>query len=145
MKFILQLLSCLSVVAAFTMNPSVGAGVRNSRTFLSMSDDKKTGTVKWFNTMKGFGFIVPDDDGPDVFVHQTEIKSEGFRSLADGEAVEYVAQEDDNGRTKATKVTGPGGASVEVRFLFTHRSYVYMAFSTNFFLLGSSFPTIERL
>lgn len=114
------------------MNPSVGAGVRNSRTFLSMSDDKKTGTVKWFNTMKGFGFIVPDDDGPDVFVHQTEIKSEGFRSLADGEAVEYVAQEDDNGRTKATKVTGPGGASVEVRFLFTHRSYTWHSRLTSF-------------
>ena len=77
--------------------------------------DSKTGTVKWFNTMKGFGFIVPDDDGPDVFVHQTEIKSEGFRSLADGEAVEYVPQVDDSGRTKATRVTGPGGGNVQVR------------------------------
>lgn len=102
------------------MNPTTG--VRNSRTSLFMSDDKKTGTVKWFNTMKGFGFIVPDDDGPDVFVHQTEIKSEGFRSLADGEAVEYVAQEDSNGRVKATKVTGPGGATVEVRLILGPRS-----------------------
>jgi cold shock CspA family protein len=66
-----------------------------------------------FNTMKGFGFIVPDDDGPDVFVHQTEIQSEGFRSLADGEAVEYLAEPDANGRIKATKVTGPGGVNVQ--------------------------------
>jgi cold shock CspA family protein len=65
--------------------------------------------------MKGFGFIVPDDDGPDVFVHQTEIKAEGFRSLADGEAVEYVAEEDNSGRVKATQVTGPGGSVVQVR------------------------------
>eukprot|EP00980_Cylindrotheca_fusiformis_P022949 scaffold9948_cov129-Cylindrotheca_fusiformis.AAC.17 len=111
MKVIILLLSFLSIVTAFTTNPA--AGVRGSRTLLFMSDDRKTGTVKWFNTMKGFGFIIPDDDGPDVFVHQTEIKSEGFRSLADGEAVEYVPQEDNNGRVKATKVTGPGGATVE--------------------------------
>ena len=63
--------------------------------------------------MKGFGFIVPDDDGKDVFVHQTEIKAEGFRSLADGESVEFESETDSNGRVKATKVTGPGGANVQ--------------------------------
>lgn len=63
--------------------------------------------------MKGYGFIVPDGDGPDVFVHQTEIQAEGFRSLADGESVEYSPVEDDNGRIKATAVTGPGGANVQ--------------------------------
>jgi cold shock protein len=46
------------------------------------------GTVKWFNDAKGFGFITPES-GPDVFVHHTAIVSEGFRSLAEGEAVEY--------------------------------------------------------
>ena len=66
-----------------------------------------------FNSLKGYGFIVPDDGGTDLFVHQTEIQTQGFRSLADGEAVEFVPQMESNGRVKATKVTGPGGAAVQ--------------------------------
>ena len=50
---------------------------------------KVSGTVKWFNTTKGFGFIEPADKSGDCFVHQTQIKSDGFRSLAEGEAVEF--------------------------------------------------------
>ena len=50
---------------------------------------KVTGTVKWFNTTKGFGFIEPADKSGDCFVHQTQIKSDGFRSLAEGETVEF--------------------------------------------------------
>ncbi len=46
------------------------------------------GTVKWFNDAKGFGFITPES-GPDVFVHHTAIASEGFRSLTEGESVEF--------------------------------------------------------
>jgi CspA family cold shock protein len=46
------------------------------------------GTVKWFNDAKGFGFITPES-GPDVFVHHTAIASEGFRSLTEGEEVEF--------------------------------------------------------
>jgi cold shock protein len=49
------------------------------------------GTVKWFNAEKGFGFIAPDDGTPDVFVHHTAIKADGFRSLEDNQRVEFTA------------------------------------------------------
>lgn len=49
----------------------------------------RTGTVKWFNDAKGYGFIAPTDGGSDVFVHFTSIQSEGFRSLSEGQAVVF--------------------------------------------------------
>ena len=55
-----------------------------------------SGTVKWFNDAKGFGFI-QSDDGQDVFVHQTEIQSEGFRSLSEGARVEFELTEGPKG------------------------------------------------
>ena len=48
-----------------------------------------TGTVKWFNERKGYGFIVPDDGSEDVFIHHSNIAAEGFRSLEEGQKVEY--------------------------------------------------------
>ena len=56
-----------------------------------------TGTVKWFNATKGFGFITPDEGGDDLFVHQSSIVSEGFRSLDDGQKVEYEEGEGPKG------------------------------------------------
>jgi cold shock protein len=49
----------------------------------------ETGTVKWFNDAKGFGFITREGGQPDVFVHHTAILSEGFRSLAEGDRVQF--------------------------------------------------------
>ncbi len=51
-----------------------------------------TGTVKWFNESKGFGFITPSDGGADVFVHFSGIASSGFRTLTEGQAVTYVVE-----------------------------------------------------
>ena len=48
-----------------------------------------TGTVKWFNDSKGFGFITPDGGGEDLFCHHTAIQTEGFRSLQEGQKVEF--------------------------------------------------------
>ena len=47
------------------------------------------GTVKWFNDQKGYGFITPEDGSKDLFVHHSAIQSEGFRSLREGEQVEF--------------------------------------------------------
>jgi cold shock protein len=47
------------------------------------------GTVKWFNNEKGYGFITQDDGGPDVFCHHTAIQSDGYRSLEEGQKVEF--------------------------------------------------------
>jgi len=50
---------------------------------------KMQGTVKWFNESKGFGFIAPEDGGKDVFVHFSAIQAEGFKTLAEGQAVSF--------------------------------------------------------
>lgn len=65
------------------------------------------GTVKWFNKVKGFGFIVPDDGGKDLFVHYSEIQSDSdqFASLKDGQAVEFEVGEGPKGPC-ANKVRG---------------------------------------
>ena len=62
-----------------------------------------TGTVKWFSGDKGYGFIVPDDGGKDLFVHHSNIEGEGFRTLREGQKVEYEAGEGRKG-PEATKV-----------------------------------------
>ena len=56
-----------------------------------------TGTVKWFNDDKGFGFITPDESGKDLFVHYSGIAADGFRSLPEGARVSYDAEAGDRG------------------------------------------------
>ncbi|MDQ3936442.1 MAG: cold-shock protein [Actinomycetota bacterium] len=63
-----------------------------------------TGTVKWFNDDKGFGFITPDEGGKDLFVHFSGIAGNGFRSLQEGAKVSFDAEQGDKG-PKAVNVT----------------------------------------
>jgi cold shock protein len=56
-----------------------------------------TGTVKWFDDAKGYGFITPDEGGKDLFVHHSNVSGSGFKSLAEGAKVEYEAAEGQKG------------------------------------------------
>jgi len=62
-----------------------------------------TGTVKWFDAGKGYGFITPEDGGKDLFVHHSEIQTDGYATLNDGQQVEYEVGEGQKGPC-ATKV-----------------------------------------
>ncbi|MFO7253537.1 MAG: cold-shock protein [Actinomycetes bacterium] len=63
------------------------------------------GTVKWFNSEKGYGFIAPDGGAPDVFVHFSEIIGNGYRSLEDGQRVEFEVTQGHKG-PQASQVRG---------------------------------------
>ena len=66
-----------------------------------------TGTVKWFNDQKGYGFITPDEGGKDVFVHHSSIVGDGFKTLAEGAKVEFeVAQGQKGPEAKNVVTTG---------------------------------------
>ena len=60
-----------------------------------------TGTVKWFNTTKGYGFIAPDEGGKDVFVHISQVERSGLTGLADNQKVEFELQAGRDGRESA--------------------------------------------
>jgi CspA family cold shock protein len=60
-----------------------------------------TGTVKWFNSTKGFGFIQPEDGSKDVFLHVSAVESAGLQSPADGQKVEYELESGRDGRSSA--------------------------------------------
>ena len=70
-----------------------------------------TGTVKWFNDTKGFGFITQDGGGDDVFCHHTAIKMDGFRSLAEGEKVEFEVVKGPKGLQSMWMTSSPEGAT----------------------------------
>ena len=63
-----------------------------------------TGTVKWFNTTKGYGFIEPDEGGKDVFVHISAVQASELTGLADNQKVEYELQESRDGRMAASDI-----------------------------------------
>ncbi len=64
-----------------------------------------TGTVKWFNPAKGFGFIEPDDGSNDAFVHISAVEAAGLSTLAEGQKVSYELQAGQNGKSSAEKLS----------------------------------------
>ena len=74
-----------------------------------------SGTVKWFNTAKGFGFAQPDDGGSDVFIHISALNQAGLDSLDEGDKVDYELEQDR--RSGKLEITGPGGREWEVTAL----------------------------
>lgn len=64
-----------------------------------------SGTVKFFNHTKGFGFISPDDSGKDVFVHASEVEKSGIPPLNEGDKVSFEVENDKRGRSNATRLT----------------------------------------
>jgi len=65
--------------------------------FMSTNNNTETGTVKWFNDGKGFGFITPETGGKDLFAHFKEIRGEGFKSLSEGQRVTYEVTQGQKG------------------------------------------------
>jgi CspA family cold shock protein len=76
------------------------AYIRSMRKLRNMAQ----GTVKWFNSDKGFGFITPDDGGKDLFVHHSEILGSGYRSLQDNQRVQFEVEQAPKG-PQAVRVT----------------------------------------
>ena len=72
-------------------------------------------TVKWFNNAKGYGFIVPESGGEDVFVHYSTIDGTGFKTLKEGQVVQYEASESPRG-VQTTRVVGPQSSQQDDAF-----------------------------
>ena len=106
--------SCLLNIVAtasglMLSRPFSSATVASARQNLRMVTigDSCTGTCKWFDATKGFGFITIDGEENDIFVHQSEIYAPGFRSLADGEKLEFKVEADDRTGGLSAQVPQP--------------------------------------
>jgi len=116
---VVALLSCVSRASALVL-PSVRMGLapiataRSASNLITMSDETKKGKCKWFDSTKGFGFIAVEGEDSDIFVHQSDIYAPGFRSLAEGEDLEFkISTDPKSGKLKAVEVTGPEGNYVQ--------------------------------
>jgi cold shock protein len=76
------------------------------------SELRQTGKVKWFNENKGYGFILSDDGARDIFVHYSEIRDDGYRTLAEGETVEYELMDSPKGPQAKSVLRNNKGVAV---------------------------------
>jgi cold shock CspA family protein len=111
MRFAFRRDACLAPPAPGNCNPSRSLP-RHLQPVIQPDNLAQTGTVKKWLNENGFGFIVPSAGGNDIFVHHSNIHAEGFRSLSQGETVEFIAVIEGD-RSRAIQVTGPGGAAVQ--------------------------------
>ena len=101
-------------VGWFSVEEDEDGGARKWPSDVEVSEGKQLGKVKWFNSVKGWGFIKPLKGGDDIFVHQSNIIKSGFRSLREGEEVEFKIIEDTvRSRMIAGLVSGPNGSDVQ--------------------------------
>uniref|UniRef100_A0A915PF74 CSD domain-containing protein n=1 Tax=Setaria digitata TaxID=48799 RepID=A0A915PF74_9BILA len=94
-------------------------------------DVAQIGTCKWFNVLKGYGFITPDEGGEDIFVHQSELNMDGFRSLDAGERVRFVIRKRSEGNEATAVVSAEPGGKLKgssIRPLGKNRSHVIRCF-----------------
>ena len=80
---------------------SVCTRCAGEHTYMKENETMTTGTVKWFNPVKGYGFITPDDGSKDAFVHISAVERAGLAGLNEGQQVEYELQRGQNGKTSA--------------------------------------------
>ena len=88
---------------AIALTDAKAIAIRGSQ-FEKEITDMASGTVKWFNTTKGFGFIAPDDGGSDVFVHISAVERAGLTGLTDNQKVTFEIEAGRDGRSNATNI-----------------------------------------
>ncbi|CAH9128300.1 unnamed protein product [Cuscuta epithymum] len=101
------------VVCLLEKNAEGQLGFVSKKQSTKAEGGRQTGSVKWFSDEKGFGFITPDGGGNDLFFHQSGVRSEGGRVLGEGEKVEFIVEEGNDGRTKAVHVSRPNGGPIQ--------------------------------
>ena len=114
LTLVLAIACAASALVVMPAAPRLAPAAARRTLVTRMDGEPISGKCKWFNVEKGYGFIALDNEEKDVFVHQSDIYAPGFRSLAEGESLEFrLITDERTGKIKAVDVTGPDGAYVQ--------------------------------